>query len=84
MASVTLDAIMAQLQRMDARLDYLTDEMCQMNTRVSRIAHRQAHIGGFGPSSSPSPEASTDEDDDVGDDEDNASSSDDDEMTTSQ
>ena len=31
-ASVTLDAIMAQLQRMDACLDYLTDEMCQMNT----------------------------------------------------
>ena len=29
---VTLDAIMAQLQRMDARLNYLTDEMCQMNT----------------------------------------------------
>ena len=39
-ASVTLNAIMAQLQRMDACLDYLTDEMCQMNTWVSRIACR--------------------------------------------
>ena len=33
---VTLEAIMAQLQLMVAnfggRLDYLTDEMCQMNT----------------------------------------------------
>ena len=38
--SVTLDAIMAQLQRMDARLNYLIDEMCQMNTQVGRIAHR--------------------------------------------
>lgn len=27
-AGVTLDAIMAQLERMDARLDYLTVEMC--------------------------------------------------------
>ena len=27
-ADVTLEAIMAQLQRMDARLDYLTNEMC--------------------------------------------------------
>ena len=27
-ASVTLDAIMEQLQQMDARLDYLSDEMC--------------------------------------------------------
>ena len=39
---VTLDAIMEQLQWMHAdfggRLDYLTDEMCQMNTRIRRIA----------------------------------------------
>ena len=64
--------------------DYLTDEMCQMNTRVGRIACRQAHLGSFASSPSPSPEASTDEDDVVGDDEDDASSSGDDEMTTSQ
>ena len=64
------------------RLDYLTNEMCQMNTSVSCIARRQAciacrqaHIGGFAPSPSPSPEASADKDD--------AGSSDDNEMTTS-
>ena len=67
---------MAQLQRMDACLDYLTDEMCQMDTAVGHIALRQAQFGGFTPSPSPSLEASTDEDDD-------ASSSGDDEMTTS-
>ena len=37
-AGVTLEAIMAQLQRMDARLDSLTNEMCQVNTRVNHIA----------------------------------------------
>ena len=57
---------------MDARLDSLTDEMCQMNNQVGCIAHQQARLGGF----SPSPRALTDEDDD-------ASSFDDDEMTTS-
>ena len=82
---VTLKAIMAQLQCMDARLDSLTDEMCQVNTCLGRIAHQQAHLGGFAPSPSPSPEASANEDDDAGDDEDDAtSSSSDDEMTTSQ
>ena len=73
---------MAQLQCIDARLDSLTDEMCQVNTRVGRIARPQACLGCFAPSPSPSQEASTDED---GDDEDeDASSSSDDEMTTSQ
>ena len=73
------------------RLDYLTNEMCQMNTSVSCIARRQAciacrqaHIGGFAPSPSPSPEASADEGDDGDDDEDDASSSGDYEMMTSQ
>ena len=37
---VTLEAIMAQLVRMDARLDTLSDELCQVNTRVSRITRR--------------------------------------------
>ena len=72
---------MAQLQQMKAdfsgRLDYLTDEMCQMNTRVHRIACRQAHMAGLAPSPFPSPEASPDDEDD-------ADSSSDDEMTTSQ
>ena len=34
---VTFKAIIAQLQCMDARLGTLTDELCQVNTRVSRI-----------------------------------------------
>ena len=37
---VTLEAIMAQLVRMNAHLDTLRDELCQMNTRVSCIARR--------------------------------------------
>ena len=35
---VTLEAIMEQIQCMEARLDTLTDELCQVNTRVGRIA----------------------------------------------
>ena len=35
---VTFDAIIAQLQRMDACLDTLSDELCQVNTRVGGIA----------------------------------------------
>ena len=33
-SDVTLKDIMAQLMRMDARLDTLSDELCQVNTRV--------------------------------------------------
>ena len=79
---------MAQLQRMDACLDTLSDELCQVKTRVGRIARRQARLGGFLESPSPSLEAFEDKDDDGdsnndGDDEDeDASSSGDDEMTT--
>ena len=51
-----------------------------MNTRVGRIARRQAHLGGFAASPSPSPEALIDDDDDDED----VSFSNDDEMTTSQ
>ena len=69
---------------MDAYLDYLSDEMYQMNTQIGHIAHQQARIDGFRPSPSPSLKASADEDDDAGDDEDDASSSGDNEMTTSQ
>ena len=35
---VTLEAIIAQLQCMDARLNTLSDELCQVNTYVGRIA----------------------------------------------
>ena len=31
---VTLEAIMAQLVIMDAQIDTLSDELCQVNTRV--------------------------------------------------
>ena len=87
---VTLKAIMAQLERMDARLYTLSDELCQVNTYVGRIARRQAIMGGFTTSPSPSPQASEDEGDDVGSDDDDVdkdedvSSSSDDEMTASQ
>ena len=83
---VTLDAIMEQLQQMHADfsgcLDYLIDEMCQMNARIGCIALLQARIGGYGPSPSPSPEASPDDERD--DDKDDADSTGDDEMTISQ
>ena len=82
---------MAQFQCMDACLDTLNDKLCQVNTCVSRIARRQARLGGFVVSPSPSLEASKDEDDDgdFGSDADatadeDASSSKDDEMTASQ
>ena len=85
---VTLDAIIVQLQCMDARLDTLNDELCQVNTCVSYIARWQARLGGFVESSSPPSKASeTSEDDDdsndTNDDEDeDASSSSIDEMST--
>ena len=78
---------MAQLQCMDARLDTLTTELYQVNTRVGHITLQQARLGGFVASPSPSLEASEDEDadDGIGDDEDkDASSSNDEKMTTSQ
>ena len=38
---------MAQLQCMDAHLDTLSDELCQVNTHVGCIAQRQAEMGGY-------------------------------------
>ena len=49
---------MAQLVRMDACLKTLSDELCQVNTRV------QAVMGGFSVASSPSLPAFEDESDD--------------------
>ena len=71
---------------MDARLEPLSDELCQVNTHVGCIARRQARLDGFVESPSPSPEPSEDEDDDGDfnddDDEDeDASSPNDDKMT---
>ena len=76
---VTLDAIMAQLQCMDARLDTLSTELYQVNTHVGRIARWQACLGGFVESHSPPPEVSEDDDDDEDGD---ASSSSSDKMST--
>ena len=70
---------------MDARLDTLSDELCQVNTSFNRIAGWQARLGGFVASPFPSSEASEDEDgdgdfDDDDDDEDEDASSSDDNM----
>ena len=79
---------MVQLQHMDARLDILSDELCQVNTCVGRIAQHQAVMGGFVASPPPTPEASEDEDDDAtatasdNEDDGDASSSSVDEMST--
>ena len=87
---VTLKAVMAHLQHMDAHLNTLSDELCQVNTLVDRIAWQQAHLGGFMASPSSSPEASEDVKDDGdsdggdADEDKDASSFSDDEMTTSQ
>ena len=80
---------MAQLQCMVACLDTLSDELCQVNTRVGRIAQRWTYLSGFIKSPFPSPEASEDDDDDGDSDDDDddedededASFSDNDEMT---
>ena len=71
----------------DARLDPLNDELCQVNTRVGRIARRQVAMGGFTAYTPPSPPTSKDESDDgFGSDDanedDGASSPSDDEMST--
>ena len=70
---------MAQLQHTDARLDTLSDELCQVNTHVGRITRRQARLSGFVESPSLSLEASEDDDDD--DEDEDASSLSNDEMT---
>ena len=75
LGDVSLGDVMAQLQRMDARLDTLSTELYQVNVRVGRIARRQASMGGFSPEATPSPafpiaSESEDDDDDDGDDDD--------------
>ena len=72
---VTLRDTMAQLQRMDARLDTLSIELYQVNVHVGRIAKWQVIMGGFALEATPSPPPpvasdSEDEDDDDGDDDD--------------
>ena len=76
---------MAQFQHMDARLNILSDKLCQVNTHVGRIARRQAEMGGYTmPSTHVAPTDESDADDVDSDDEDdgNASSPSDDKMST--
>ena len=70
---------------MDARLDTLSDELCQVNTRVGRIAQRQAKMGGYTmPSTLVAPVDESDADDADSDDKDDGDvrSPSDDEMST--
>ena len=62
---VSLEDIMAQLVRMDAGLNTLSDKLCQVNTRVGHIARQQVVIGGFVDSPPPTPKAFKDEEDDA-------------------
>ena len=70
---------MAQLQRMDARLNTLSDELCQVNTCVGHIARRQAEMGGYTMPSTlvaPADKSDADDDDDAdSDDEDDGDAS---------
>ena len=71
---------------MDARLDTLSTELYQVNVRVSRIARRQAVMGGFALEPTPSPphlissDFNVEDDDD--DDDDGASDDDGDARST--
>ena len=75
---------MAQLQCMDARLDTLFTELYQVNVRVSRIARRQATMGGFALEATPSPPSidSDSYDDDASEDDDDGDASSTDVMST--
>ena len=57
---MTIEAVIAQLQCMDACFDTLTTELYQLNTCVSHIARQHARLSGFIESPSPSPKASED------------------------
>ena len=84
---VSLEDVMAQLRRMDSRLDTLSTELYSVNVCVGRIARRQASMGGFALEATPSPlspmasEFEDDDDDDASDDADGDASSTD-EMST--
>ena len=83
---------MAQLQRMDVRLDTLSIELYQVNVCVGRIARQQATMGRFAPQATPSPppsvasdfedKADDDNDDDDTSDDDDGNASSTDEMST--
>ena len=68
-----------------SRLDHLSDEMCQMNIKISRIACRQSRLRCFAPSTSPEHVEESSSSDGGDDDGDDASGSKyDDELTNSQ
>ena len=86
---VTFEVVMVQPQGMNARLYTLTTELYQVNTCVDRIAQRQARLGGFVESPTPSLETFEDEDDGgdsggMSDGDETSSSSTNEEMTASQ
>ena len=62
---------------MDACLDTLSDELCQVNTRVGHIAQRQAEMGGYTMRSTPMAPTNESDTDDVNDDDDATASEDD-------
>ena len=81
MGDVTLGDVMAQLQRMDARLDTLFTKLYQVNVCVGRIVRQQVTMGGFALEATPSPPlpmASDSEDEDADDGDDDDASDDDD------
>ena len=86
--AVSLTNILEKLQHMHADfgslLDHLSDEMCQMNTKISHIALRQSWLGGFTPLPSPKPTKESSSSDGRDDDDDASDSKYDDEMMTSQ
>ena len=78
---------MAQLQRMDARLDTFSMQLYHMNVRVGCITRRHASMGGFALEATPSPPSPVafdfkDEDDDNGDDDDASDDTDGDASST--
>ena len=79
---------MAQLQRMDARLNTLSTELYQVNIRVGCIARWQVTMGGFAHEPTPSPlhpvasESDAEDDNDDDGDDDDASDNDGDASST--
>ena len=87
-SDVSLGDIMAQLQRMDARLDTFSTKLYQVNVCVGLIIRRQTTMGGFAPEAFPPPSPVTsdskDEDDDDGDDDDASDDDDGDASSTNE
>ena len=79
---------MAQLQRIDARLDTFSTELYQVNVCVGRVARRQVTMGGFAPEPTPSPprpvafDSDAENDDNDGGDDDDTSNDDGDASST--